>query len=140
MFRPNVKDDILLSTTEGKKMKYERLVLKIKVSEFDPDILSGDPDNIISFITSIKDQYNEQGQVYIESENDSYYNGCTHFSVYVSRPQTDNEYNLMVAEKEVQRMEENSNKAQKIIAKKLKGKILTVKEIRFLKDIGIILS
>lgn len=121
-------------------MNYERLVLKIKVSEFDPDMLSGSPDNIISFITSIKEQYNEQGQVYIESENDSYYNGCTHFSVYVSRPQTDHEYNLMVAEKEVQRMEENSNKAQKIIAKKLKGKNLTVKEIQFLKDIGIILS
>lgn len=140
MFRPNAEDDILLSTTEGKKMKYERLVLKIKVSEFDPNMLSGSPDNIISFITSIKEQYNEQGQVFIEPENDSYYNGCTHFSVYVSRPQTDHEYNLMVAEKEVQRMEENSNKAQKIIAKKLKGKKLTVKEIQFLKDIGITLS
>lgn len=140
MFRPNAEDDILLSTTEGKKMKYERLVLKIKVSEFDPDMLSGSPDNIISFITSIKEQYNEQGQVYIESENDSYYNGCTHFSVYVSRPQTDHEYNLMVAEKEVQRMEENSNKAQRIISKKLKGKNLTTKEIKFLKDIGILLS
>lgn len=140
MFRPNAEDDILLSTTEGKKMKYERLVLKIKVSEFDPDMLSGSPDNIISFITSIKEQYNEQGQVYIESENDSYYNGCTHFSVYVSRPQTDHEYNLMVAEKEVQRMEENSNKAQRIISKKLKGKNLTAKEIKFLKDIGILLS
>lgn len=140
MFRPNAEDDILLSTTEGKKMKYERLVLKIKVSEFDPDMLSGSPDNIISFITSIKEQYNEQGQVYIESENDSYYNGCTHFSVYVSRYQTDDEYNLMIAEKEVQRMEENSNKAQRIISKKLKGKNLTTKEIKFLKDIGILLS
>lgn len=140
MFRPNAEDDILLSTTEGKKMKYERLVLKIKVSEFDPDMLSGSPDNIISFITSIKEQYNEQGQVFIESENDSYYNGCTHFSVYVSRPQTDDEYNLMIAEKEVQRMEENSNKAQRIISKKLKGKNLTAKEIKFLKDIGILLS
>lgn len=140
MFRPNVKDDILLSTTEGKKMNYERLLLKIKVSEFDPDMLSGSPDNIISFIASIKEQYKEQGQVYIESENDSYYNGCTHFSVYVSRYQTNDEYNLMVAEKEAQRMEDNSNEAQKIITKKLKGKKLTAKEIKFLKDIGIILS
>ena len=140
MYKPYVKDNILLSITEGKKMKYDRLVLKIKVNEFDPDVLSGDPDNIISFIGDIKEKYKEQGQVSIESENDSYYNGCTHFSVYVSRYQTDDEYNLMIAEKEVQRMEENSNKAQKIIAKKLKGKNLTVKEIQFLKDIGITLS
>lgn len=121
-------------------MNYERLVLKIKVSEFEPDMLSGDPDSIISFIGDIKEKYKEQGQVSIESENDSYYNGCTHFSVYVSRHQTDDEYNLMIAEKEVQRMEENSNKAQRIISKKLKGKNLTTKEIKFLKDIGILLS
>ncbi|EPP7233542.1 hypothetical protein ACTOJ1_000447 [Shigella flexneri] len=121
-------------------MNYERLVLKIKVSEFEPDILSGEPDSVISFIADIKAKYKEQGHVYIEAENDSYYNGCTHFSVYVSRHQTDDEYNLMVAEKEAQRMEENSNKAQRIISKKLKGKNLTAKEIKFLKDIGILLS
>ena len=121
-------------------MKYDRLVLKIKVNEFDPDVLSGDPDNIISFIGDIKEKYKEQGEVSIESENDSYYNGCTHFSVYVSRYQTDDEYNLMIAEKEVQRMEENSNKAERAISKKLKGKNLTTKEIKFLKDIGILLS
>ena len=46
----------------------------------------------------------------------------------------------MIAEKEVQRMEENSNKAQRIISKKLNGKNLTTKEIKFLKDIGILLS
>lgn len=121
-------------------MKPERLMLKIKVTEFDPEKISGSSDNIISFISAIDTEYSSQGQVHIEAENDSYYNGCTHFSVYISRLQTDEEYELMVAQEEIQRRKDNNVKAQKLVEKKLKGKSLTKKEISFLKDLGINIS
>lgn len=121
-------------------MNNERLLLRIKVADFYPEKLSGSTESIISFISVIHDEYSSQGQVHIEAENDSYYNGCTHFSVYVSRLQTDEEYELMVAQREIKIREDNNIKAQNLVEKKLKGKKLTAKEISFLKKLGISLS
>lgn len=121
-------------------MKYERVNVKMMVEQIDPYELSGSPDDIINKLNGIKEKYQNQGQIDISAESYGYENGCSEYVVYVIRPQTDEEYNLMVAQKEVEERKGNNERAQALVAKKLSGKKLTKKEIAFLSSIGIALS
>lgn len=121
-------------------MKYERVNVKTMVEQIDPYNLSGSPDDIINKLNNIKEKYQDQGQIEISAEYYGYDNGCSEYVVYIIRPQTDEEYNLMVAQKEVEERKENNKRAQALVAKKLSGKKLTRKEIAFLSSIGIALS
>lgn len=115
-------------------MIIERKTVRKVIRHGDVTEFEGSVSSIIEKMQALKDEHGED--VFIELSDDSY-SGYYSFDVYVERPQTDDEYNLMVAEIELAQKESDTAEAKRIIGKKLSGKNITKKEIAFLSKLGI---
>lgn len=115
-------------------MIIERKTVRKVIRHGDVTEFEGRVSSIIEKMQALISEHGED--VFIELSDDTY-SGYYSFDVYVERPQTDEEYNLMVTEIELAQKKSDTAEAKRIVGKKLSGKNITKKEVAFLNKLGI---
>lgn len=115
-------------------MAIERKMVRKVVEHGQVTDFEGTVSGIIEKMQALRNEHGND--VFIHLCDDSY-SGYYSFDVCVERPQTDEEYNLMVADIELAKKESDTAEAKRIIGKKLSGKNITKKEVAFLNKLGI---